>query len=66
MSILSPVSFLSSYLDNNECELFRERDHIVAYVPTRDEWEAEIHFTTDNYTEAEQTARAMGLEPKWN
>lgn len=68
MAIQSPIAFLSAYLDQSECELYRDDDSqsIVAYIPKRDGWQCQFTLANNSYTTAEVLIRAMGLEPVWN
>lgn len=68
MPIQSPSSFLAAYLNHDRCELYAgtEQGTIIAYVPTLENWEAKLTFDAATFVEANQVARAMGLEPTWN
>lgn len=66
MSIASTIGFLSAHLSSNDCELFAEGGKIIAYVPTKADYEARIEMDEPAFTAAELTAREWGLRPTWN
>lgn len=66
MSIASPCGFIAAYVNHSQCELYLERDVIIAYIPSKATWEATITLGTTSFTTACQIAREMGLEPTWN
>lgn len=67
MPIQSPSPFLSAYLNHSTCELYAgiAPGTIIAYVPTLENWEAQITFDAATFVQANQVAMSMGLEPVW-
>lgn len=58
--------FLAAYVNHSECELYLVGHEIVAFVPTRDNWECQITLGTTDFVTATIVVREMGLEATWN